>query len=182
MNLTTTARHFEMTPSLRDYAEKKILRLKRFFDSILNVHITFEVEKHRHICEVRLHLEGADFLAKEESEDMYSSIDLVYEKLEKQVKKHKQKVKSHKVQKPLAGPLEASPQIRYSNLGGSPGGLQVVSSESRNVDRLSLDEAITMMEREGQSFYLFNNLDNGHMNIVYRREDGEYGLIEPVEF
>ncbi|HSG27084.1 MAG TPA: ribosome-associated translation inhibitor RaiA, partial [Candidatus Krumholzibacterium sp.] len=94
MNLTTTARHFEADPDLLEHIEERCLRLKRYFDHILNVDVIMSVEKFRHIAEVNVHVNGHDFNAKEESEDMFTSIDNSAKSLERQMKKFKAKLKS----------------------------------------------------------------------------------------
>ena len=95
MKLTTTARHFEASPGLIEYAETKLHKLKRYFDHIINVHIIMSVEKFRHIAEVNVHVNGHDFSAKEESEDMRTSIDRTAKDLERQIKKFKGKIISN---------------------------------------------------------------------------------------
>ena len=92
MIITTTARHFEASPELVEHIEDRIGRLKRYFDHILNVDVIMDVQKFRHIAEVNVHVNGHDFTAKEESDDMYGSIDLSAKSLERQIKKFKEKL------------------------------------------------------------------------------------------
>jgi putative sigma-54 modulation protein len=91
MNITTTARHYQLTPALKEYAESKVKQLKKYFDNIVNAHIIFELEKYRHAVEVTIHVNGKDFNGREVSEDMYASVDRVVEKLEVQIQKYKGK-------------------------------------------------------------------------------------------
>src|SRR5512136_1927320 len=102
MNITTTARHYQLTPVLKEYAESKVMQLKKYFDQIVTAHIIFELEKYRHAVEVTLHVNGKDFNGREVSEDMYASVDRVVEKLEVQIRRYKGKRYDKKAPK-LAG-------------------------------------------------------------------------------
>lgn len=96
MNVTTTARHYDLAPSLKDYAEGKVLNLKKYFDHIVNVHVIFSLEKYRQRVEITLHANGKDFVTVQESEDMYLSVDRAIEKLEEQLKRHNGRIKKRK--------------------------------------------------------------------------------------
>jgi putative sigma-54 modulation protein len=91
MQLHFTGHHIEITPALRSFTEEKFERLKRYMDRITNIHVTFEVAKLRQIAEASIHLHGGEIHAKSESEDMYSAIDLLIDKLDRQLKKRKEK-------------------------------------------------------------------------------------------
>lgn len=98
MNISTTSRHYDLAPALKDYAEEKVQHLKRYFDHIVNAHLIFSLEKYRHKVEITLHVNGKDFVSEEESDDMYVSVDRSIEKLERQLKRHKDKIKRRKTQ------------------------------------------------------------------------------------
>ena len=102
MNISTTARHYDLAPALKDYTEEKVQHLKRYFDHIVNAHVVFSLEKYRHKVEITLHVNGRDFASEEESEDMYVSVDRSIEKLESQLKRHKDKIKRRKSQQSVA--------------------------------------------------------------------------------
>jgi putative sigma-54 modulation protein len=179
MKVTTTARHFEATPDLVEYAETKLRRLKRFFDQIMNVDVIMSIEKFRHIAEIKVHVNGHDFSAKEESDDMRTSIDHATKDLEKQVKKFKGKLilNSHKHHK---GETKAETQEKIIGSAsiGTTAGLEIIEQIPRDVEDLTVEEAIVVMEDGGQAFIIFNNRESGLMNLVYKRPDGNYGLIE----
>ena len=101
MNITTTARHYELAPSLKDYAESKVHNLKKYFDHIVNAHLIFSLEKYRHKVEITLHVNGRDFISIEESDDMYTSVDRTVDKLERQLRKHKTKLQNRKTHQGL---------------------------------------------------------------------------------
>jgi len=96
MNITTTARHYDLPPALKDYAEGKVHNLKRYFDHIVNAHLIFSLEKYRQCVEITLHVNGKDFVSESESEDMYLSVDRAVEKLEQQLKRHAGRLKRRK--------------------------------------------------------------------------------------
>ncbi len=96
MNITTTARHYDLAPALKDYAESKVHNLKKYFDHIVNAHIVFSLEKYRQRVEVTLHVNGKDMVGRAESEDMYLSVDRAVDKIEEQLKRHHSKLKSRK--------------------------------------------------------------------------------------
>lgn len=102
MNISTTARHYELPPALKDYAEGKVQHLKKYFDHIVNANLVFSLEKYRHKVEISLHVNGRDFVGTEESDDMYTSVDRTIEKLERQLKRHKEKIKRRKSQQSVA--------------------------------------------------------------------------------
>ena len=96
MNISTTARHYDLAPALKDYAEGKVQNLKRYFDHIVNANLIFSLEKYRHRVEITLHVNGRDFVSIEESDDMYAAVDGSVDKLESQLRKHKDKIKRRK--------------------------------------------------------------------------------------
>jgi putative sigma-54 modulation protein len=102
MNISTTSRHYDLAPALKDYAESKIQHLKKYFDHIVNANLVFSLEKYRHKVEISLHVNGKDFVSVEESDDMYVSVDRSLEKLESQLRRHKDKIKRRKSQQSVA--------------------------------------------------------------------------------
>ena len=102
MNISTTARQYDLAPALKDYAEGKVQHLKRYFDHIVNAHVVFSLEKYRHKVEITLHVNGKDFVSEEESDDMYVSVDRSIDKLERQLKRHKDKIKRRKSQQSVS--------------------------------------------------------------------------------
>jgi putative sigma-54 modulation protein len=96
MNISTTARHYDLAPALKDYAESKVENLKRYFDHIVNANLIFSLEKYRHKVEITLHVNGRDFVSVDESDDMYAAVDRSVDKLERQLRRHKDKLKDRK--------------------------------------------------------------------------------------
>lgn len=179
MELKTTARHFEATPELVTFTENKILKLKRFWDQILHVEAIMSVEKFRHISEIKVHVNGHDFSAKEESDDMYASVEKSVKNLEKQMKKFKGKLvlNAHGHRKGLYK-SETREKVIGSASIGTITGLEIVEEVSHGIRELTVEEAIVTMEDEERNFMMFNSAESGKLSIVYRRADGNYGLIE----
>jgi len=101
MNISTTARHYDLAPALQDYAEGKVQNLKRYFDHIVNANLIFSLEKYRHKVEITLHVNGRDFVSVDESDDVYGAVDRSIEKLERQLRKHKDKLKDRNARQGL---------------------------------------------------------------------------------
>lgn len=95
MQLSVTGHHVEITDSLRDYVQEKIERIQRHFDQVTNVHVILSVEKVRHKAEATLHLAGGNIFAEAENDDMYAAIDALADKLDRQVRRHKEKMTDH---------------------------------------------------------------------------------------
>jgi putative sigma-54 modulation protein len=96
MQLNVTGHHIDMTDSLQNYVKDKMERLERHFDNVTNVHVVLSVEKLRHKAEATIHISGADVYADSEEEDMYAAIDTLVDKLDRQIKKHKEKQTDHR--------------------------------------------------------------------------------------
>lgn len=173
MQLSVKARNLEITPALRAYAEEKLSRLTRYLENIMRLDVVLSVAKHRQIAEVTLRVRDLTIRAEEESDDLYSSIDLVVEKLERQILRYKERIMAH------AG---------RGGTRGTRGGVvapvaeeetRVVKTKRFAVKPAGVDEAILQMNLLGHSFYVFRNAMTEEVNVVYRRRDGHYGLIEP---
>lgn len=124
MQITTTARHFELTAALRGHIDERLQKLRRYFDRILKAHVTLTVQKHDHVAEISLHGNGVDFNGHGKSEDMYVSVDLAVEKLERQLKRHKEKIRSHKGKTSLSDGLvgeESSAEESESEIDAEAG-------------------------------------------------------------
>ena len=178
MKLTTTARHFEASPELLEHAEKRLIKLKRYFDQILHVDVIMSVENFRNIAEINVHVNGHDFTAKEQSKDMIASIDKAAKNLERQMKKFKGKIiTNHHKPKPT-GIVEIPEETVIDSGSVGKEGLRVLENVPRDVPAISVEEAIIRMEDNEDHFILFNDRDSGKLNLVYRRPDGHYGVIK----
>jgi putative sigma-54 modulation protein len=165
-----------LTPALRDYAETKVAQLKKYFDNIVNAHIIFELEKYRHAVEVTIHVNGKDFNSREESEDMYVSVDRVVEKLERQISKYKGKRFNKK--SPKLGELDVVLPPEETDVGKGEGGEGIVAVDPIEFPFLTLSEAVKKMSSDGKEFSIFSNKNTKRLSVLFKREDGSLGLIE----
>ncbi|MCZ6551904.1 MAG: ribosome hibernation-promoting factor, HPF/YfiA family [Candidatus Methylomirabilales bacterium] len=171
MQIFLTGRNLEVTEALRRYAEEKVGKLQKYLDKITSAHIVLSLQKYRQIAEVTLRVRDLTIRGEESTADLYSSIDLVVEKLERQLQKYKGKIlnyasRSGKFQGPMASPEEDE-------------GPRVEKTKRFAIKPMSLDEAILQMDLLGHTFYVFRNAQTDEVNVVYRRREDTYGLIEP---
>jgi putative sigma-54 modulation protein len=173
MQLSVTARNLEITPALRSYAEEKLTRLTKYLEHIVTAHVILSVNKHRQTAEVTLRVRDLTIRAEEESDDLYSSIDLVVEKLERQILRYKERIVTHAGRSAPRGARGAATPAAAEE---EP---RVVKTKRFAVKPVPLDEAVMQMNLLGHSFYVFRNSATEEVNVLYRRRDGHYGLIEP---
>ena len=171
MQILLTGRNLGITQALRRYAEEKVGRLQKYLEHITSAHIVLSVEKYRQIAEVTLRVRDFTIRGEESTADMYSSIDLVVEKLERQLHTYKGKILNHASRSgkmfggKASGPEEEAPRV--------------VKTKRFAIKPATIDEAILQMDLLGHSFFVFRNAQTGEVNVLYRRQDGNYGLIEP---
>jgi putative sigma-54 modulation protein len=178
MQVSVTFRNMESKEVLREYVQEKISKLKKYFDYPLEANVVLSVEKHRHIAEVTLVANRLTINAQEETEDMFSAIDRVLDKLERQVLKHKEKIKRHKISSPAPEslpPMEDSESMS-SEEGPEP---KLIKSKRVRAQLMSVEEAAMQMDILENDFLVFTNANSKTLNIIYRLKDGHYGIMEP---
>lgn len=171
MNIIINGRHLEITQALKNYAEEKIGKFEKYLSNISEAVVTLSVEKYRHKAEVLLKVNGVLIQAEGVTGEVYSAIDEVVEKLEKQVKKYKGKLKLYRKGE------KRSAEITSTGIAerGS-----IIKHKRFDIKPMNPEEAVDQMELLDKDFFVFNNDVSGAINVVYRRRDGNYGLIEPV--
>ena len=172
MQVIVTFRHVEPTEGLRQHAEQKVQRVHKYLQHPIEAHVILSVEKQRHIAEVQLSASHLNVTATEETDDLYSAIDLAMSKIERQVKKHTAKVKDHK------GPSNAT-ATPMAGENERPG--VTIHTQRVAVKPMSVDEAVMQLKLQKNDFLLFTNAATDTLSVVYRRKDGNYGLIEPEQ-
>lgn len=185
MNFNIRGVQIEVTEALRDYVEKKIGRLVRYFDAppTSDVSVTLSVIRDKQSVEVTIPLPGVLLRAEERSADMYASIDLVEEKLERQIRKHKTRVNRKARQEGGIRTLfkesfeAATPSVIHMEEEDE---FEVVRNKRFTLKPMDVEEAILQMNMVGHDFFVFSNMDSDEVNVVYKRDDGKYGLIEPA--
>ncbi|MBN6186941.1 ribosome-associated translation inhibitor RaiA [Aneurinibacillus sp. BA2021] len=181
MQYNTRGENIEVTPALRDYVEKKIGRLERYFEntSSFSCNVTLRVLRGEHTVEVTIPMPGVILRAEDTNSDMYAAIDLVVEKLERQIRKHKTKV-NRKYRQQGAVFVDAEPIIEG---GEAPveedDSIHIVKTKRFNLKPMDAEEAVLQMDMLGHNFFVFSNAETEEVNVVYRRKDGRFGLIEP---
>jgi putative sigma-54 modulation protein len=178
MQMIVKGRRMEVTPAIRDYAEEKVGRIAKILDHMLmSAEVELYTERNRSIekgqvAEVTIYTKGPVIRAKEAASDMYAAIDLVSEKLESQVRKYKTKlIDRHKA---ASAPVAAPPVVEEST---EP---TIVKTKALEFKPMSTDEAILQMELLGHDFFVYRSEDTEGTNVLYRRHDGDYGLITSV--
>jgi ribosome hibernation promoting factor len=181
MQVSVTFRHVNPTPALRTYAEGKVTRVvKKYLRRPGDAHVILAVSKARHIAEITLQADHVSLFAKEETVDLYSAIDLATEKLERQAQKLKARRKEHKGQ--TAARVAAEPVTKKAARKGQParrksGG--VIRTRRVSAKPMPVDEAVARLSESQEEFLVFNNAATQLLSVLYRRKDGNFGLIEP---
>jgi len=182
MQLNITARHMELTDGLRSHIEKELKKLERHFHKEAEIQVTLCVEKYRHIAEVSCNVGGHLLQAKEETKDMYQSVDRSIESVGKQFKRFKSK---HWDGKGKTGLPDEAPT--RTPIVPAEGGKQddvskprIIRSRKYAVKPMSVDEAALQMDLLDQDFIVYTDSRSEEVNVLYRRKDGNLGLIEPV--
>ncbi|MDI6736222.1 MAG: ribosome-associated translation inhibitor RaiA [bacterium] len=169
MNISITARHIEVTNEVKEYLEKRLNRLKKYFKKEVSIHVVFMAEKERRIIEVDINYNGTILHGEETTNEIHTSIDQVVEKLERQLKKCKDKIqrKSKTVAKTtkkiVPGLTEDIKKIKRKKLTNKP---------------LELADAILQLEKTRSEFLVFIDAQTNKVNVLYQCNDGNYGLIE----
>ncbi len=174
MKIIISGKNIEVTEGLKERVTKRINKLDRFFTSETEAHVTLGVQRARQIAEVTIPFNGIVFRAEESNEDMYVSIDKTIDLLERQIRKNRTRLerKLHDNNFRFEG-LKASDEIPEESE------FNVVRSKRFAVKPMDVEEAILQMNLLGHEFFMFFNADSRQVNVVYKRKDGNYGLIEP---
>ena len=171
MNIIINCKQMDLTKNLKEYAEEKISKFKKYLGNVSEATVTLSVEKYRHKAEVLLKVNGSFIQAQSTTGEMYSSIDDVVEKLARQVRKYKDKTVSLRKNKEKSRALQESEETFPS----------IIKNKSYNLKPMSVEEAAMQMDLLDRDFFVFTNASSGHMNVLHKRNDGNFGLIEPVK-
>lgn len=176
MAIVVRGKNIDITPALKDYVEKRIGKITKYFDNLGEITAILTVEKGRHIVEVTVPVNGMLLRGEEATTDMYTSIDLVIEKLERQIEKYKTKIaRKFRSNGGFKGDL-----VPTVTAVADPGDdFRIVKTKRFAVKPMAVEEALLQMNLIHHDFYVFTNADTEEVNVIYRRKDGNYGLIEP---
>jgi len=179
MRINVTFRHMDSSEPLRKYVEDKLPKVKKYIDEPVEAQVVLSVEKKiRHKAEVSLSAKGITIKATDETADMYAAVDGVLDKLERQLKRYKDKIKMHK---PLSGRERRVEKTVYTaeSIDEAHPEPSIIKSDSFHVKPMSVDEAVMQMDLLEKEFLVFTDASSEEINVVYRRKDGNYGLIVP---
>ncbi len=169
MNIKFTGRKIDVTQGLKDYSEKKLQRIEKFFPESAYATVTFSVQKDNHIAEITVYHESMIFRAEISNDDMYAAIDKAIDVLERQIRKQKTRLEKRlKTGAFVADSIEIEEESEF----------KIVKSKKYENKPMSTEEAILQMNLLGHAFYIFNNAETNDKCVVYKRKDGNYGLIE----
>jgi putative sigma-54 modulation protein len=194
MQLSVTFRHMDSTEALKDYAREKIERVRKYFPDPIKAHVVLACDRgYNHIADVNIVLHNGIVIAgRETTEDMYSSIDLVMAKIERQVRRYKEKIRHHKGLESIHGQREIVHSVisdpTHASTGANGNAVSADAAEPNIIKKskfwakpMTTKEAVMQMNLLNNDFLVFTNASTHEVNVVYRRGDGTYGLIETGE-
>lgn len=173
MNLVISGKNLDITEGLRSAIEEKIGKLERYFTDTTEVHVTLSTEKNRQKIEITIPMKGSIIRAEEVSSDMYVSIDLVEEVIERQLRKYKNKL----IDKEQNAAHLSRSFIEADDFEDED--IQIIRSKKFAMKPMDPEEACVQMELIGHNFFVFRNSETDEVNVVYKRKGNTYGLIEP---
>jgi len=176
-NINVTFRHVDPSKALKDYVVEKLGKIQKVVDNTFDANVTLSVEKYRHIAEVFVTSKGITIKAFESTDDLYSAIDLVCDKVERQIKKYREKRKD-KGQGGLPAPIVSGSSLTISESEG--GGPLIVRSDNFLPKPMSVEEAAHHLDLLKVDVVMFVNQDTNQPSVVFRQQDGNIGFTEPA--
>ncbi|RJX36568.1 MAG: ribosome-associated translation inhibitor RaiA [Desulfarculus sp.] len=179
MQIQVTFRHVEPSEAVKEYARDKVSKIQKYLDGPIEANVTLGVEKHRHEADVNIVAGGLKIHGRETTGDLFSAIDLVMDKLDKQVKRYREKLKDvnrRNRDKASEQPFTVGVLEAESLVDETP---RVIMSKRLTAKPMDADEAAMQLDLSEENFLVFTNARTGALNVIYRRADGNFGLIEP---
>ena len=174
MKFIIIGKNLDVTEGLKEAVESKLGKLERYFTPDTEIHVTLSVQRERQKIEVTIPVKGGIIRSEQQSSDMYVSIDLVEEVIERQLRKYKNKL----VAKHQEGSNFTS-SFYDADETADDGDIKIVRSKKFGIKPMYPEDACVQMELLGHDFYVFCNAETEEVNVVYKRKNGSYGLIEP---
>jgi putative sigma-54 modulation protein len=171
MNIRVTARHYELSPEFKRYVEGKIAHLLHYFDRVHEAHVVLEQEGHRKIADVTVHAARVLVSSEQDGADMRSAFDRAVEKVERQIRRHKDRTRNRK-----RGVATAEVA---AEAGGAAAGQIGFVPEDLASEPMTAEQALRELDGLRARFLVFLNSETRKVNVVYRRDDGDFGLVEP---
>lgn len=187
LHVIVQGKHLDVTPALREYAEEKVGKITRYFDQVQEAQVVLSVERRdgigkAQVVEVTVWGDGLVLRGEEASQDMYASIDLVFDKLRKQIEKYRSKLIERRriSESRRKDRLAATAREEQRRSDTQPeADASIVRTKRFAMKPMTPDDAVMQLELLGHDFFVFRNSGTMEVNVVYRRTDGKYGLIEP---
>src|SRR5205823_12316132 len=181
MQVNITFRNMFATDALRNHTQDKLRKVvDKYLDKVTEAHVTLSLERYLHQADINLHAGHFHVSGKDKSEDMYASIDTAIDKIERQLKKHKERLKSHRpAHIHQSGPVRVRYEVfstKDEELGMAP---EVLRSDEFLAKPMSVEEALMQMDLLNNDFLVFTRPEASDVNVLYRRKDGNFGLIAP---
>lgn len=175
MAVNVRGKNIDVTPALRDYVEKKVVTITKQFKTVGDISAVMRVEKGQHIVEVTVPASGIVLRAQESTKDMYSSIDLVVDKIERQIHKYKTRLMKRKYN----NFRDVTPVVASAKEEADDGEFKIVRNKKYVLRPMNVQEAVMQMNLLNHDFFIFFDADSEVVSVVYKRKDGDYGLIAP---
>jgi putative sigma-54 modulation protein len=179
MEVDYTGRQIEITPAIKKFTEKHLKKIRKILGETIKVGVILTVEKHRHITEIHLKSRNFNVHGVEATGDMYNSITAVLDKIERQALRHKEKHVSKKRKTGETVRVQAPPVLPGESLETLPSVPRIIRSSANAIKPMSLDEAAEQVVRTAHGFMVFRNAESDRLSVIYRRKDGNLGLVEP---
>ncbi|MGI8469396.1 MAG: ribosome hibernation-promoting factor, HPF/YfiA family [Pyrinomonadaceae bacterium] len=177
MNYEYTGRHIEVTPALRTHVENHFGKIKHLFDgNVTKAHVIIEVEKGRHRAEIILNMRDRVLTADSTVSDMYQALTQTIDKLEKQALKLKNKVKDKHQKAQKVGTIPSVIDEEIKPAANLP---RIINVKRNSIKPMTAEEAILKIGEDGNQFVMFRDSENEKISVLYKRKDGNYGLIQP---
>ena len=177
MQIQVTFRHVEPSEAVKDYARDKVGKLEKYLDGPVEADVKLTVEKHRHQAEVTILASGLKIHGSDTSGDLFSAVDLVTDKLEKQVKRYREKFKT--LNRPRKGVERPFQHAIFESESAAEPEPRIIMTQRLTAKPMDVDEAAMQLDLSDDDFLVFINAHSEALNVIYRRGDGNFGLIEP---
>lgn len=182
MKLSVRGKSMDVTPALQQYVEKHTDKIQRYFDKEIALHVLLSVTKNTQKAEATMQVDGIFIRAVEKSADMYKSIDVVFDKLERQIHKYKTRLAKRFKGRQVLSDKFLTPHTPAGNEAEAESeSFEVVRHKSFGMKPMSTEEAILQMSLLDHDFFIFKNEETDLISVIYKRDDGKYGIIETKE-
>ena len=178
MHVEYTGRQIEITPAIKRFTEDHLKKIRKILGEMIQVHVILTVEKYRHIAEINLKSRSFKINGIEETHDMYTSITAVLDKIERQALKHKGKTITKK-RKSVPSSARIMSALGEEPVRANSGPPRVIKSKSFAAKPMTIEEAVEEVNSSNSEFIVFRNAESERVSVVYKRKDGNFGLIEP---